>query len=43
MASTPSSELGLLTPELRQTITACHFRYEWSNIRQGFKLLLAGD
>ncbi|MCP9837381.1 hypothetical protein KBZ08_09315 [Cyanobium sp. Candia 9D4] len=43
MASTPSSELGWLTHELRQSISPCVFRYEWSNARQGLKLLLSGD
>ncbi|WP_094555139.1 site-specific integrase [Synechococcus sp. 1G10] len=43
MVSTPSSELGWLTHELRQAIFPCPFRYEWSNTRQGLKLLLSGD
>ncbi|MEB3264962.1 MAG: hypothetical protein VKJ66_11380, partial [Synechococcus sp.] len=43
MAATPTSDLGWLTYELRQTISPCPFRYEWSNARQGLKLLLSGD
>ena len=38
-----SSDLGWLTLELRQAISPCPFRYEWSNARQGFKLLISGD
>jgi len=40
---TPSSELGWLTAELREQVQPCPFRYEWSNARQGYKLLLGGD
>ncbi len=43
MVSTPSTEVGWLTHELRQSVSPCQFRYEWSNARQGLKLLLSGD
>ena len=39
----PTSELACLTDELRQTLAPCPFRFEWSNQRQGHKLLLSGD
>ena len=39
----PTSELACLTDELRQALTPCPFRFEWSNQRQGRKLLLSGD
>ena len=39
----PTSELACLTDELRQAIAPCPFRFEWSNQRQGRKLLLSGD
>ena len=39
----PTSELACLTEELRQALTPCPFRFEWSNQRQGRKLLLSGD
>jgi integrase len=43
VSATPSTELGWLTHELRQLVTPCPFRFEWSNKRQGTKLLLGGD
>jgi hypothetical protein len=43
MASTPTTGLDWLTQELRQSISPCPFRFEWSNARQGLKLLLSGD
>lgn len=43
VVNTPTTELGWLTLELRELVKPCPFRFEWSNARQGKKLLLGGD
>ncbi len=37
------TELAWLSNELRENLDYCPFRFEWSNHRQGHKLLIGGD